>query len=178
MLGMSDGAEQLHYILELPPDSPAFLHDVEAAIPYGRDPIYAVLHEACWANGGSTRWSAQRMLPPEFDAPHLFTGEHVFPWMFEDYGALAPLREVANLLAQRDWPRLYDIDVLSRNEVPTAAAVYIEDMYVERVFSEETAARIPALRAWITNEYDHNGLRVDGDRILSRLIELARGPAV
>src|SRR5690348_1942280 len=26
MLGMSDGSEHLHYLLELPPDSPAFLH--------------------------------------------------------------------------------------------------------------------------------------------------------
>src|SRR6185503_11192510 len=32
-LGMSDGAEALHYILELDPDSPAFGHDVEAATP-------------------------------------------------------------------------------------------------------------------------------------------------
>src|SRR5262249_12303851 len=31
-LGMSDGAEQLHYLVELDPTSPAFLHDVEAAV--------------------------------------------------------------------------------------------------------------------------------------------------
>jgi hypothetical protein len=61
--------------------------------------------------------------------------------------------------------------------VPVAAAIYADDMYVERTFSERTAALIPGLRAWITNEYEHNGLRVDGERILGRLIELARGPA-
>ena len=113
MLGMSDGAEQLHYVLELPPDSPAFLHDVEAAVLFARNPIYAVLHEASWADGGATRWSAERMLPAEYSAPELFTGEHVYPWMFEDYGALAPLREAAQLLAEREWPRLYDADVLA-----------------------------------------------------------------
>ena len=32
-----------------------------------------------------------------------------------------------------------------------------------------------ALRAWVTSEYDHNGLRADGERILGRLIDLARG---
>ena len=85
---MSDGAEGLHYILELPPDSPAFLHDVEGEVGFGRNPIYAVLHEASWADGGTTRWSAERMLPAEFDASDLFTGEHVYRWMFEDYGAL------------------------------------------------------------------------------------------
>ncbi|MBV8947590.1 MAG: alpha/beta fold hydrolase [Solirubrobacterales bacterium] len=174
-LGMSDGAEHLHYILELPPDSPAFGYDVEAAVSFARNPIYAVLHEASWADGGSTRWSAARVLPADYEAPHLFTGEHVYPWMFEDYGALAPLREVAELLARREWPRLYDPEVLAGNEVPLAAAIYAEDMYVEREFSEETASRIRGAKTWITNEYQHNGLRVDGERILGRLIDLARG---
>ena len=177
MLGMSDGAERLHYVLELAPDSPAFLHDVEGALGFARDPIYAVLHEASWADGGATRWSAERMLPAEFDAPELFTGEHVYPWMLDDYGALTPLREAAHLLAERDWPRLYDEAVLRHNEVPTAAAVYVEDMYVERSLSEETAAQIRGIKTWITSEYDHNGLRVDGERILGRLLDLARGRA-
>jgi pimeloyl-ACP methyl ester carboxylesterase len=176
-LGMSDGADTLHYILELPSDSQAFLYDVNDAVSFARNPIYAVLHEASWADGGSTRWSAERVLPAEFEAPHLFTGEHVYPWMFEDYGALSPLREAANLLAQREWPRLYDPAVLERNEVPVAAAIYADDMYVERTFSEETVAHIHGARAWITNEYEHNGIRVDGERVLGRLIDLARGRA-
>jgi hypothetical protein len=177
MLGMSDGAERLHYIVELPDDSPAFGHDVENALGFARDPIYAILHEASWADGGQTRWSAERMLPSEFESPPLLTGEHVYPWMFEDYGALRPLRDAALLLADRSWPRLYDPGVLAANEVPVAAAVYGEDMYVERVFSEEAAAHIRGARAWVTNEYEHNGLRVDGERILGRLIDLARGRA-
>lgn len=81
-LGMSDGAEQIHYPLELPPDSPAFLHDTESATAFARNPIDAILHEASWADGGATRWSAERMLPPDVDAADLFTGEHVYPWMF------------------------------------------------------------------------------------------------
>jgi hypothetical protein len=117
------------------------------------------------------------MLPAEFDAPDLFTGEHVYPWMFDDFAALAPLRDAAHLLAEREWPRLYDDDVLRHNEVPAAAAIYVEDMYVERSFSEETAAQIRGIRTWITNEYEHNALRVDGERILGRLIDLARGRA-
>jgi pimeloyl-ACP methyl ester carboxylesterase len=173
LLGMSDGAERLHYLLELPPESPAFLHDVEAALPFARNPIYAVLHEACYADGGSTRWSAERLRPEDLE----LTGEHVFPWMFEEYRALAPLREAAHALAEREWPRLYDEDVLRANEVPAAAVIYAEDMYVERAFSEETAALVRGLRPWVTNEYDHNGLRADGERILGRLIDLARGRA-
>jgi pimeloyl-ACP methyl ester carboxylesterase len=177
MLGMGSGAEHLHSILELPPGSPAFLHDVDAAGRFSRNPLYAVIHEACYADGCATRWSAERLLPEAYEDPELFTGEHVYPWMFEDYSALAPLREAAELVANVEWPRLYDPDVLSRNEVPAAAAVYAEDMYVERAFSEETAGRIRGLKAWVTNEYQHDGLRADGDRILGRLIDLARGRA-
>jgi pimeloyl-ACP methyl ester carboxylesterase len=176
-LGFSDGAERLHYLLELPAGSPAFRHDAAAATPFARNPLYAVLHEACWADGCATRWAADRLLPPEFEAPELFTGEHVFPWMFEDYGALAPLREAAEALAQQQWPRLYDPERLAANEVPAAAAIYAEDMYVERALSEATAGQVRGLRTWITSEYDHNGLRVDGARILGRLLDLARGRA-
>ena len=178
LLGMSDGAEALHHIVELDPGSPAFLHDVEAAIPFARDPLYAIVHEASYADGGATRWSAHRLLPPEYEEdPALLTGEHVYPWMFEDYGALAPLREAAELLAEHEWPRLYDAERLAANEVPAAAAIYTEDMYVERAFSEETVAQVPGLRAWVTSEYEHNGLRADGGRILDRLLDLARGRA-
>jgi hypothetical protein len=173
VLGMSAGAERLHHLLELPPDSPAFLHDAEAATPLARNPIFAVLHEACYADGGSTRWSAERLRPDDLE----LTGEHMFPWMFEEYGALAPLREAAHTLAHAEWPRLYDEEVLRANTVPAAAVIYADDMYVERVFSEETAALIKGLRPWITNEYEHDGLRVDGERILGRLIDLARGEA-
>jgi pimeloyl-ACP methyl ester carboxylesterase len=177
-LGMSDGAEGLHALVELPPESPAFRHDAQDLLGFERNPIYAILHESSYADGVATRWSAQRVMPAEYaDTPELFTGEHVFPWMFEDYGALAPLREAAELLAAHEWPRLYDEVVLRANEVPVAAAVYTDDPYVERAFSDETAALIRGARAWVTSEYEHNGLRADGDRILDRLIDLARGRA-
>ena len=178
MLGMSDGAERLHHIVELPFDSPAFLHDVASAGAFARNPLYAALHEASYADGGVTAWSASRLLPPEFDDDlDLFTGEHVYPWMFEDYNELAPLREAAQLLASHEWPFLYDPTALAACDVPCAAAIYTEDMYVERSFSEETAAQIPGMRTWITSEYDHNGLRADGARVLGHLVDLVRGHA-
>jgi hypothetical protein len=174
---MSTGPEVLHYLVELDPASPAFLHDIEHAVEFARNPLYAIVHEACYADGCATRWSAERLLPDEYADPELFTGEHVYSWMFEDFGALAPLREAAELLAEREWPPLYDADRLRRNEVPAAAAIYADDIYVERTFSEETAATIRGLRPWVTNEYEHDGLRVNGEGILDRLIDLARGRA-
>jgi len=40
-----------------------------------------------------------------------------------------------------------------------------------------TADLLPGMRRWLTDEYLHNGLRSDGDRVLDRLIGLARGTA-
>jgi hypothetical protein len=39
VLGMSDGAERLHYLLELEPDSQAFLHDAQQMAPFARNQV-------------------------------------------------------------------------------------------------------------------------------------------
>ena len=174
-LGMGDGAERVHAILELAPGSPAFAHDAEL-ISFARNPIYAILHESSYADGHATNWSAQRVMPDRYaEDPTLMTGEHVYPWMFEEMAALAPMRAAADLLAAYEWPPLYDPGVLAANDVPAAAAIYAEDMYVERAFSEETAAQVRGLRPWLTSEYEHNGLRAGGGDVLGHLIDLARG---
>src|SRR4029077_777649 len=67
VLGMSDGAERLHFLLELDPTSPLFGHSLAESLPFtGRNPLYAVVHEACYADGGATRWPAERVMPEEF----------------------------------------------------------------------------------------------------------------
>ena len=175
-LGMRDGPEKLHGLLELDPGSPAFRHDAEAAFPFTRNPIYALLHEASWADGGATRWSAARTLPERYAAePELLVAEHVLPATFDDAAALRPLRAAADLLAEHDWPRLYDPAALQANEVPVAAAVYAEDVYVPAELSLETARLVRGLRPWITNEHEHDGLRASGEAVLDRLIAMARG---
>jgi pimeloyl-ACP methyl ester carboxylesterase len=190
MLGMSTGSDELHYLLEGAFDgdrlSDGFLHDVYARQTFAGGPLYAVLHEPCYAQGAATRWAAQRIRGEfaEFDpgpaldggAPLLFTGEMIYPWMFEDDPLLRPLLPAAEVLAERaDWPPLYDPARLAANEVPAAAAVYFHDMYVPREFSVPTAEAIPGLRAWITSEYEHDALRVSSRPVLGRLIDLARG---
>jgi pimeloyl-ACP methyl ester carboxylesterase len=174
-LGDSAGFELMHHIVELPVRSRAFLADMNDPVDFTRNPIYATLHESSYADGFPTRWSAARMMPDEVRDERYFTAEHVFPWMWRDYGLLRSQRAAADLLAEHPWPRLYDADQLAHNEVPVAATIYTNDLYVERRFAEETAAQISGLRPWITNEYEHNGLRADGERILSRLIDLVRG---
>jgi len=176
-LGDSAGFELLHHVLELPFGSAAFLHDIERAVAFARNPLYATLHESSYADGGATQWSAARVLPDEVITEGYFTAEHVFPWMWEDYEALHPHAEAAELLADHAWPRLYDAEQLRRNEVPVAATIYVNDLYVERAMAEVTAEAIGGLRPWITNELEHNGLRADGERVLGRLIDLVRGRA-
>jgi len=177
-LGFTDTWEAIHHLLELPFGSNGFLYDAErGAAGFGRNPMYATIHEASYADGGATRWSASRLYPHEFDEQGYFTAEHIYPWMFEDYGALHSHRAAAEILAKHEWPRLYDPDVLAHNEVPVSAAVYFEDLFVVSQFSIETAAAIRGLKPWITNEYEHNGLRADGERLLGRLIDLCRGRA-
>lgn len=188
--GASDGYEMVHYLLEEAfidgaygrELSYAFLRGVENAQHFDTDPIYALLHEPCYAEGVACNWSAERVLAefPEFacaaSGPVLFTGEMVYPWMLDEYRALQPLKEAAHILAQFDgWPRLYNKDVLRQNTVPVAAAMYYNDMYVDRLLSEETASAIKGIRVWATSEYEHNGLRADGEKILDRLFGMVRG---
>jgi pimeloyl-ACP methyl ester carboxylesterase len=174
-LGDSAGFEHLHHVLELPVDSPAFLHDVEGAVRWTRNPLYATLHESSYADGLATRWSAARLLPDEIEGSEAFTAEHVFPWMWEEYRGLRGHRPAAHMLADHDWPRMADAAALAVNEVPVAATIYVDDVYVERAFAEETAALVRGLRPWITNEYAHNGLRADGERVLGRLTDMVKG---
>ncbi len=112
------------------------------------------------------------------DITLLFTGEMIYPWMFETDPVLRPLRDAAEDLAARDsWPRLYDPARLAASDVPAAAAVYFDDMYVPRQLSLPTAGAVRGLRPWVTNEYQHDGLGISGGAVLDRLIAMARGTA-
>jgi hypothetical protein len=134
------------------------------------------VHEACYADGQATRWSAERMLPDAFSADAtLLTGEHVFRSLIAEDSGLAPLAAAADLLAEHQWPALYDAAALADVDVPCAAAVYADDAYVPAAFSLRTAALLPGMRPWLTNELQHNGLHADGARVLDRLLGLARG---
>nr|WP_239543468.1 alpha/beta fold hydrolase [Micromonospora terminaliae] len=194
MLGTGSGSHTLHYLLEDSARSGAsgfsdhFLAQVESHLSFAARPLYAVLHESIYGQRSvsphGTGWAAQSVRAefPQFDAdraddaPVLLTGEMIYPWMFATDPALAPLAEVADLLARReDWPDLYDPGRLARNDVPVAAAVYHDDMYVDTDDSLATARSVRGLRTWVTNEYEHDGLRVSEGHVLDRLIRMVRG---
>lgn len=181
MLGHSSNFDNLHFLLEdafVGDDlSDVFLRGVDAVVSQAAHPLYAVMHESIYCQETASGWAAERVLGefPEFEDETMLFGETVFPWMFDEDPALRPLKECAELIAAAgDWPRLYDPDQLARNTVPVAAAVYYDDLYVDREHSVATAAAIRGLKPWITNEYAHNGLTFDG-RVFQRLRGLLNG---
>ncbi|WP_338482961.1 alpha/beta fold hydrolase [Streptomyces sp. SCSIO 75703] len=194
LLGSGDGSHRLHFLLEdafvrTPSGaelSDAFQEQVQGLLSYAGHPLYALVHEAIYAQDARpTAWSAERVRAefPRFDAakalagddPVLLTGESVHPWMFACDPALRPLRETAELLAARtDWTPLYDPARLAANEVSTAAAVYHDDMYVETTHALATARTVRGLRTWVTDEFEHDGVRAGGPRVLDRLLALVR----
>ena len=187
-LGGNTRVDSLHYLLEDaftetaagPRLSDPFLDQMQGIVSRRSNPLYALMHESIYAQGQATDWSAWRVLAeyPEFrpDAdPLLLTGEMVYPWYFEQDPALQPLREVAGLLAaKQDWRPLYDVRQLAANRVPVAAAVYSEDIYVDRKLSLETAAAVRGLEVWETGDFHHDGIADDGEGIFSRLLGMAR----
>ena len=182
--GMGDGYERVHWILERAWDgedlTDGFRYEVMAATGHIDGPLFALQEYTYGQPGRATRWAAQRALErhPAFAAdarPLLFTGEMMYRWMFEEIAALRPFAEAADRLAEiDDWSPLYDPARLAANEVPVVAAVYFDDMYVAADTQLRTAAEVGKTRVWVTNEYEHDGLRVDG-RVLARLMDMAAG---
>lgn len=60
-------------------------------------------------------------------------------------------------------------------QVPVAAAVYYEDMYVNFKLAMDTASQIANIRLWITNEYMHSGLRDSGSQVFDQLMGMLKG---
>ncbi|MFW0184894.1 alpha/beta fold hydrolase [Rothia sp. CCM 9418] len=192
-LGGNSRVHGLHYLLEsafaegTSHLSAQFLSEAEQVLSFRSSPLYALLHESIYADGpaqgGSpspapTNWSAARMAKkrPEFspDASRiLFTGEHIFPWLFEQDTALKPLAELADALAQKDdWGPLYSHEQLASNEVPLAAAAYTPDIYVDYAHSMSTAQWVKNTKVWTSHTHHHDGLGTDGTLILGHLKNL------
>ena len=136
----------------------------------------------------------------QVNEPVLFFGEMVFPFMVEDYEELKGLGDVAQHLAsRRDWSELYgtvknDLD----GKCGGACAIYFDDMYVDRELSlkalddslpgvkvsrsesrrmiRKNMSNLPhrPTQPWITNEYQHSGLRDSGALIFKTLLDKSK----
>jgi pimeloyl-ACP methyl ester carboxylesterase len=187
-LGGNTRVDTLHHLLEdafvATPHgerlSDTFLEQVRGLVTRAGNPLYALMHESIYGQGEATDWAALRVLQdfPEFRpdaAEPLLTGEMVYPWYFEQDPALRPLGNVAQLLAEKpDWKPLYNPERLAANTVPVAAAVYSEDIYVDRDLSLETASAVRGLQVWETADFHHDGIADDGEGIFGRLLGMVR----
>ena len=191
--GMQHGFEDLHWLLDTAFGSDgrlsdAFLETAQSVTSFSDDPLWAALQEAAEYTddtSGATRWAAQAEHDrhPEFaeDArPLRFTGEMFFPWMFEEIRLLRPFGPAVDLLQQRsDWPARYDLARLAANEVPVAAVVYFDDLYVDADLQLRTASEIANVTTWVTDEWEHDGVGASGGEVvrhLQRLLDERGGP--
>lgn len=154
----------------------------DGMVPFDLVPLYALLHEPCYAQGTAPGWAADRSMSqfPEFtripvdgSEPILFTGEMIFREMFKDFDELRGLLDTADHLANsQDWPELYDEAQLAKNEVPVYSATFVEDMYVDFDFARETASKIKGCKSFITNVMYHDALANKSDELMKQLFAL------
>ncbi|QUX92051.1 proline iminopeptidase [Marinomonas sp. A3A] len=185
LLGMGPGIDQVHWLVDeafAGSDktrlSGVFLEQVMNITSYHEGPLFAAIHESIYGRPNeSTSWTAQQLRDQfsEFDAPHsplMLTGEMIYPWMFDQISSLRPFAEAANALATyKDYAPLYDLEKLAKNKVPVVAAVYHNDMYVPRELSLKTASQVSNTQVWVTNSYEHDGVR-QSPEVFSKLREL------
>jgi hypothetical protein len=152
-----------------------------------------------------TKWAAHSVFeqrtsrPSEFsykltaaldsdERPTLFLGEMVFPWMADgDYKECSGfgMKALAHGLAEKDdWTTLYNAENMRKALSPVegsslaAAAVYTDDMYVDYDACRkvtQTGGPLEECKIYVTNEYQHSGLRDDGSTIFTKLLNMARG---
>ena len=105
--------------------------------------------------------------------------------MAEDYDQCSAhgCLQLANALASKEnWGPLYDAEhmraVLQDGRSRAAAAIYYEDMYVDFDQCMKVVARggpLEKAKVYITNEYQHSGVRDDGAAIFNKLHGMATG---
>ena len=69
-------------------------------------------------------------------------------------------------------------DVVANATDPTLAAIKLawwRDRLEGRGEVAHLAAQARGLRAWVTNEWEHDGVNASGDGILSRLMDMTAG---
>jgi pimeloyl-ACP methyl ester carboxylesterase len=166
------------------------LSAVEAATSFDDAVIYAVLHEVIYCENGDTAgWSAERVgktlkdfgwlngIPhgkPLLGGPPLyFSGEMIYPFMFDTSTELGKLEEVANILAHSsDWPDLYDMEQLAANHVPVYAASFVDDMYVDFQLVQDSLSKVKGVKQYITNTMYHDAVRSKSEELLRALFAL------
>jgi pimeloyl-ACP methyl ester carboxylesterase len=201
LFGAHGGIDNVHdIVLQIKSDFDLFdfvtrptLSAIENLVTLDETVLYAVLHEAIYCERNASQWAAKRVALslPFFDwtnesTPHhsikhgkpiYFSGEMIYPFMFETFPELQKLREVARILAEyKDWPELYNLRQLANNEVPIYAATFKDDMYVDYDLVQETVKKVKNCKQFITNTMYHNAIKAKTDEVIQKLFALRDDP--
>ncbi len=144
-------------------------------------PLYWTLQEFIYANGTLDQpinWAAHQVLEntPEMSTsanPLMFIGEAALPEMFDEDSSLKPFKPAVDILMQdTEWGTIYNIERLESNDVPLQCAVYFDDMYVDSTLQLDTLSHVGASNAWVTNQFEHDGVR--SGKVFSHLFDEAK----
>jgi len=184
--------------------SNAFLKRIDYEQSFDDAPLYFLLHESIYADGDgvATQWAANQSYEghvqanSEFDYrvtcqednsnPTLFFGEMVFPFMAHgDFSELSNsgMRMLSEALAEKsDWLPLFDetnmrTALVHEKKTRAAAACYYDDMYVDFECAMKLVQRgcpLEGVKVYVTNDYQHSGLRDDGATIINKLAAMSK----
>ena len=152
-LGMAPGFENVHWLIDEAFSRRAGCPTTSSPLSwrltsYDGGPLFAVLQESIYGHGrGATRWAAERIRAehPEFDPaarPLLFTGEMMFPWMFDEIRLAAALPGRRRGAGRARGSTRSSTTPLGSppTKFRSRAVVYHDDMYVDAGLSLDTAA--------------------------------------
>ena len=150
----------------------------EAGVRFGRNPIYATLHESSYADGVATRWSASGCCPTRSRERATSRPSTCSPGCGRTTAGCGPHRAAA------EHPGGARLAAPVRRG-PAARATRSRSPRRSTSTTCTSSASSPRRRPprsgacgrGSPNEYEHNGLRADGERVLGRLIDLVRGRA-
>ncbi|MFT4147393.1 MAG: alpha/beta fold hydrolase [Micrococcaceae bacterium] len=180
--------------------SDTFLSNIAELICFAPHPLYILMHETIYAQGKASLTNAKQaiwglkhygfqgeMRKDSKDLSADFTptaenvqlvGEIYQPWLYRQDSALKPLKDtfyqLENLSRNYEWSPLYNRKKLANNQVPLACIVYEHDVFVDKELSLATLEKVHSAKVWVSDEYQHDGLRVDGEKIFKRLLEMTQ----
>ncbi|PVH88522.1 alpha/beta-hydrolase [Cadophora sp. DSE1049] len=183
VLRMKTDLEQFQFITR------PTLSALESALSFDDNVLYAIIHEAIYCENEASNWAADRVGKTlrEFqwlsqspqspssvrEAPLFFSGEMIYPFLFDIFPELERMAPVADIIASYSgWGQLYDTWQLARNEVPLYSATFVDDMYVDFGFAQETAKLVKNCKQYITNSMYHDAIRSKTDGVMKELFAL------
>ena len=183
--GMSDGYATVHWLLDEAWHgddlADGFRYAVMAATGFVDTPIAALQEFTSTSGGAATGWArrAGPRRPPGLRGGRRPAAVHrrddVSLDVPGDRRAEAVRRGRRPAGRLDDWPPLYDPRRWPPTRSRSARRSTSTTCTWTRTCSCRTAAAMGNTRVWVTNEYEHNGLRLAGDVILDRLMGMAAG---